>query len=404
MILHLVPDEKFIDASKDLFEEVAPGLHRYVLLGDASQKTKYIRTFEPERSSPADLFATPAYRTGLQAVFVHFLDREARVALAKAPRDVPVVWFGWGRDYYHLICARHNLFGPRTLDFLHRSQLHQSRLSRSEQLLMVVERMAGRTAATAGNRLHQYWQQMRDPIVSDRRLLSRVQYFVPIISDDWDLIEARQPWFKPEVIQWNYPCLEEVIEHVERDGGAAGDNVLLGNSATAENNHLDLLPELRPLMQNGGKMFCPLSYGDAAYGDMVASEGERLYGSQFIAIREFMPLIDYLAILRSCSTVVMPHLRQQAMGNIFMMLYAGADVVMDSRNPAYRFLRRLGLPISELSELRTPHRKVPTSGQLSSVRRILRDNFGRAACLKRTASLLRRVGAMNVGENWRASA
>jgi dTDP-N-acetylfucosamine:lipid II N-acetylfucosaminyltransferase len=393
MILHLIPDEKFIDASRDLFEEVAPGLHRYVLLTDPSQPIKYIRTFEPERSSPIDLFATAASRTALQAVFVHFLDREARAALAKVPRHVPIVWFGWGRDYYHLICGRHHLFRPCTLDFLRRSRRDQPRLSRAEQLLMVVERTAGQRAASAGDRLHQFWQQLRDPICNDRRLLSRVRYFVPVISDDWDLIEARHTWFKPEVIQWNYPCLEEVIEQVDECGGTSGDNVMLGNSATPENNHLDVLPELSPLMQNGGRILCPLSYGDAAYGDMVAGEGHRLYGSRFTAIREFLPLIDYLAILRSCSTVVMPHLRQQAMGNIFMMLYAGAHVVMDSRNPAFRFLRRMGLPVAELSDLRTPLRKRATAAQLSSVRRVLRDNFGRAACLKRTAVLLSQVGA-----------
>jgi dTDP-N-acetylfucosamine:lipid II N-acetylfucosaminyltransferase len=395
MILHLIPDEKFIDASKDLFEEVAPGLHRYVLLTDSSQPAKFIRTFEPERSSPVDLFLTRTYLTDLQAVFVHFLDRKARLALAGVPRDVPIVWFGWGRDYYHLICGRHHLFRPYTLAFVRRYSRDQAELSRAEQLLMLVERMAGQRAASAGNRLHQLWQQIRDPICNDRRLLARVRYFVPVISDDWDLIQARQTWFKPEVLQWNYPCLEEVIDNVDKCGGSFGDNVMLGNSATPENNHLDLLPELLPLMQSGQRIYCPLSYGDAAYGDMVASEGARLYGDQFVPIREFLPLIDYLTILRSCSTVIMPHLRQQAMGNIFMMLYAGAQVIMDSRSPAFRFLRRMGLPISELSALRTPLRQRPSAAQLSSVRNILRANFGRAACVERTAALLRQVGATN---------
>ncbi len=390
MILHLIPDEKFIDGSKDLFEEVAPGLHRYVLLTDSGQPTRYIRTFVPERSNPVNLFLSPNYLTDLQAVFVHYLSRQARIALAALPHDIPIVWFGWGRDYGHLIGSRHQLFRPSTLDFVRRSPGEQMQLSRAEQLLMRVETVFGQRAASAGTRLHQVWQRIRDPICNDRRLLTRVRYFVPVISDDWDLIQARQAWFTPEVLRWNYPCLEEVIDDVDKSGGSVGNDVMLGNSATPENNHLDLLKELRPLIQSGQRIYCPLSYGDAAYGDKVASEGARLYGDRFVPLREFLPLLDYLTILRSCSTVIMPHLRQQAMGNIFMMLYAGSQVILDARNPAFHFLRRIGLSVSELSSLQTPLSR-PTAAQLTSVRNILRENFGRAACVKHTAALLSEV-------------
>src|SRR4249919_4004816 len=44
--LHLIPDEKFIDDARAIFEQVAPGTHDYLLVSE-SKELRYIHSFKP---------------------------------------------------------------------------------------------------------------------------------------------------------------------------------------------------------------------------------------------------------------------------------------------------------------------------------------------------------------------
>lgn len=41
----------------------------------------------------------------------------------------------------------------------------------------------------------------------------------------------------------------------------------------------------------------------------------------------------------SCGNVIMNHVRQQAVGNIILMLYLGAKIYLRKENPIYSFLK-----------------------------------------------------------------
>ena len=107
----------------------------------------------------------------------------------------------------------------------------------------------------------------------------------------------------------------------------AGPDVLVGNSATASNNHADAFALLAGCT-GGARVVVPLSYGNADYGAQVAALGARLFGDRFDALREWMPIDAYNERIRNCGFVVMNHRRQQAVGNIGAALFKGATVYL----------------------------------------------------------------------------
>jgi hypothetical protein len=151
-------------------------------------------------------------------------------------------------------------------------------------------------------------------------------------------------------------------EDVFERGAAAmeGADVLVGNSATASNNHLEAFELLRGRVPHG-RVIAPLSYGDAGYGREVAAAGARLFGERFDALTQWMPLDAYNQRIGRCGFVLMNHRRQQAVGNIGAALYKGATLYLRSENPLWAFYRDLGIHVRSVDELASGGPLVPIS-------------------------------------------
>ena len=132
-----------------------------------------------------------------------------------------------------------------------------------------------------------------------------------------------------------------------------GADVLLGNSATSSNNHVEALELLRDRVAADAHVVVPLSYGHAGYADRVEALGRALLAERFDPLRGWMSLDAYNERIRRCGTVVMNHRRQQAVGNIGAALYKGAAVYLRPENPLYPFYRSLGIAVRAIDVLAT---------------------------------------------------
>ena len=96
-------------------------------------------------------------------------------------------------------------------------------------------------------------------------LLNKIDLFSPVIYEDYCLVRESIPALRPEYVSWNSGTLEaDMVKGV--DGvSLKGRNILLGNSASDTNNHLDAFEALRKLDLDGRKIITPLSYGNANY-------------------------------------------------------------------------------------------------------------------------------------------
>lgn len=66
---------------------------------------------------------------------------------------------------------------------------------------------------------------------------------------------------------------------------------------------------------------------------------------------DYMPIQQYVGILINCGFVIMNHVRQQALGNILIMLYLGAKVFLREENPVYTFLKNHGAILFSIQTL-----------------------------------------------------
>jgi dTDP-N-acetylfucosamine:lipid II N-acetylfucosaminyltransferase len=198
-----------------------------------------------------------------------------------------------------------------------------------------------------------FWSSITDFQAIKFAAIKRVNYFSSPIQDDYVLLRsALGDNFGADYVQLNYGSLEETLK--KGHGGLTGNDILIGNSASATNNHIEAINLLSSIELGDRKIVVPLSYGDDLYGDAIERYGNRLFGEKFMPIRRFMPIDEYNELISRCSIVIMNHRRQQALGTIYTILYYGAKLFMDHRSIVYEFFKRHGasvFPIQDMIDL-----------------------------------------------------
>jgi hypothetical protein len=388
--LHIVPDDKFVDEAHALFEDALPGGHDYVTL--APPRRHLIKTFEPAvAASAAEVRLLHRKLPRYDAVFVHFLDNSARLFVDRAPRSSRFVWIGWGADYYHLIRDQSELVLPRSLGLMRSVEASKAPAPAPTPARSILQ-----TATRPVQAIRRHRNDLRMGVIgrgakAELELLNRFELFAPVLRSEFDAIVDRNPQFRPRFAEWNYlsPGFDLLQDRVPMTC-----NILLGNSATPENNHLEAMQLIPTEALGARKVLCPLSYGDAAYGDSISALGRNTFGENFVPMRRYLGTDTYIDELRSCSIAVMNHVRQQGLGNIIMMLWLGARVFLRRENPIYMELASLGIEVFDIGEL-PQHLALPEPDvdqmQLLETRDRLSRRFGRKAILGMTSRLLSRA-------------
>lgn len=133
---------------------------------------------------------------------------------------------------------------------------------------------------------------------------------------------------------------------IERSDGSV--NILVGNSASPDNNHFSTFEILEKYKQENIKIFVPLSYGDRIYANNVIEHGNSIFQEKFLPISRMMDYSDYLIFLSSIDVALFNHNRQQAMGNTINLLGLGKRVFMRSDVPQWAALNEIGAKVYDI--------------------------------------------------------
>lgn len=128
-------------------------------------------------------------------------------------------------------------------------------------------------------------------------------------------------------------------------------DVLLGNSSSMFNNHMDVIDRVRELHSFQGKVVIPLSYGPRHLARRLSSYAEENLGAKAIVLKEFLKVEDYFKLLDRCRFVVMGHLRQQAIGNLQWAFATGRTVYLWSESDVNRHLSQHGFHIRAIESI-----------------------------------------------------
>lgn len=132
-------------------------------------------------------------------------------------------------------------------------------------------------------------------------------------------------------------------------------NLVLGNSATETNCHFEALQMLKKYADHNIKLYLPLNYGFKgyeAYADKVVKAAQEIFGEQkVIAIRERMDGDSYVDFLSQMDIAVMNNNRQQAMGNIAILIACGAKVYIRQDTTMWQGYQEKGYHLESVSQI-----------------------------------------------------
>ena len=128
--------------------------------------------------------------------------------------------------------------------------------------------------------------------------------------------------------------------------------IMVGNSATASNNHEGALSSLSRFSNDDIQVYCPLTYGDTEYANFIVKIGTSLFGNKFHPMYDSIPFNQYANFLASIDIGIMNHDRQQGLGNIFCLLYLGKKVYMRTNISSYSALTNRGVHLFDIEELK----------------------------------------------------
>lgn len=404
-ILHFAPDDKFVPFVQRTFETVFPGCNQYRIPLDRGNSFKFIAAGPGVKAVEPGYWHSKQLRQDLvwaDCLVINFMTPQFAAALAKAPPDTLVIWAGWGADYYRFIEPfLGDFYLPRTSALV--STLRMTDRPMRLRLLELARRgreSPAHVLALLARRLGSLAGKDESMV---HRVIGKIDY-VSVLEEEKALFEQAFPEFQKNYHRIQLYSAEEVFSvGPER---MCGPDILLGNSATPTNNHLELFDALESADLAGRRLIAPLNYGNEKYGDEIERVGRDRFGDAFEPLRDFMPLDEYYSYIASCGTVMMNHVRQQAGTTVATALYKGAQVFLRNENPLLSFYRNMGIRVWSIQddlEGVTQPLQAPSVGERASHRQLLESHWGHETALDSIRTLERLAARKRATGNARST-
>lgn len=327
-ILHISNDDRFIVKGKKIFDQV-PETHHDFWVFSNSEDFKHI-DFEAENLFNVEIFSEEFIQriNHYDFICIHFLNPKL-YPLFKAKKIIkPVLWIGWGGDYYWLLNSYKdfNIYLPKTQ--------------------RLVEKVPLQT-------YFQDWIKKIQKSKNARKIqgVNQIDYFAPVFKSEYELILKNYPNFKPQFIEWNYGHIDHEVKGLYSALWRKGDKIMIGNSATPTNNHIDVLEDLNQILRHEALVF-PLNYGHPLYKSYIAQHVRRKFKTVEV-IENLMPENEFAQIMLECKSLIIGSMRQQAVATILMALYFGINVFLYKDSLNYKFFKEHQIKVFAIEDLKS---------------------------------------------------
>jgi hypothetical protein len=349
-ILHLCQDYAWFKGAYNSFETAFPKQNGYLLL--TSKPKSKIRHLQYIKDlvlvSSRNLSKLKASFNSYDLIIIHGFNSPTIAELVlKQDRLNKFIWFIMGAEMYHNeFIYNRPLLGAQT------KKLADNIVGSNGGIMNILK---------TTYRFFRYGSlpPTKSRIKKRKRVIAaaikKIKWIATFQEEQFALLkELKAINCQASLVHFTYYPLEYVMEGHDISKSKLGENILLGNSSSFTNNHIEAIDLLSNKTLQNRKVFVPLSYGNAEYGKLVTSYGEKKLGPLFKPILEFMPLSEYNKVVESCGFVIMNHYRGQAAGNVISSLYKGCKVFMSEKSTIYKYLRNLGCSIYSVeSDLRS---------------------------------------------------
>lgn len=180
-----------------------------------------------------------------------------------------------------------------------------------------------------------------------RFIIKRFGFITPVVYGDYQLAQKYYKTRAKCIGEMFYMQFYEKYQSTYNPKNPdSNDKIIIqvGNSATPSNHHKEVLELLYPY-KDKIKIILPLSYGEKEYSDEIKKIALDKFGDNINVLNDFMPLEEYNNILQSTHIAIFATDRQQAMGNIFILLLLGKKVCLKEGYTHYDFFIKNGFKI-----------------------------------------------------------
>lgn len=333
-ILHLAKDEKFINSANWQFEKIFPAQNEFrIYIKDKNEPLKYVEKRKNvivfEQTQQSQITHNIEY---YDLVVLHGLDEVQSTAVLNASPKVKFLWLFFGAEIYSNIKAP----GNENLGALSKKLVLRKRVLDSLKELIKPIYFWGRGSMATNLKII--------------KAAKKIKYFGILYREEYELLLDRKI-LNPNssLIKFTYYPIEFIFKDVENIT-IGSNSILIGNSSSVSNNHLEAFELLRTRNIGNRKLIVPLSYGDDKYRNKIIKKGKQLFGQNFEPLTTFMSLAEYNNKLSECGIVIMNHYRQQAVGTVLAMVWMGAKVYLSNQNTLYHYLKRINISVYSIEE------------------------------------------------------
>jgi hypothetical protein len=366
MILHFLNDDKFTDYAIDQFSDLeAESI--FVVVSYTNDFPKNIRqsgkvTVIQWKSQAYSALLNQLHK--YKAIILHGLfDPWIEEIIEHTPEKVKIAWVFWGGEIYG------------------RPDLRNRYLTIEGKFLFFFRKIW----------IFLKGKKEKSPFTISKKALKRIDYCLTDVSEDFQFVKKYLKDSRMKELWYTYFSIEETVSHL-MNSSVNGNNILVGNSSTLENNHLSAFRKLSRFKIADKKIIAPLSYGSPWLKRFLLKKGKRVLGKLFYPITDFLGRDTYNSLILSCSVVIMNHYRHQAMGNTISALWFGSKVFLSKKSTTYSCLKRLGIKLYSVEDDLYPSCEGAlfplTSEEREQNRRILLQEYGKENMKHRIARVV----------------
>jgi len=183
-----------------------------------------------------------------------------------------------------------------------------------------------------------------------RNQLTHVSYYAHFMQEELDFVKHHTGIERP-MLYHSYTRIDHFIEPELRqlrcipDGG-----ILIGNSASFTSNHMEIFACLKQLGTQKKQIVVPLSYGNKHYRRYIVKKGGQIFGKHFTPITSLLPKEEYHRRMLNCSTLILNHHKQQALGNLVAALWFGMRVYLHRFTSTFIHFKQLGIVLFSIED------------------------------------------------------
>lgn len=336
-IAHITLDEKFIDTAINIFDDLNASV-KSTFFCYAKKTITFISNSERIRIYDDEISIINAInQEGYDIVIMHSKMLSSDV-ICQLDRKIKLVWISWGFDFYNhspykfmnINPININIYKPITLSYL------RTNFPIKQAIKYILK-----------------FRFIRDKIRMNK-FYNRVDYLSTILPIEFEF--THNFCQKHKIKQFRFAYKKNIPELRFKEDWKLSNrkNILLGNSGAETNNHVDVLKEIGKLNLCDRKIIIPISYcRDERYITFVKSKVKE-FGLEHnvMFLEDFMKYEDYVKLLSTCGCAIFGHVRQQALGNIYIMIRNGCNVFLYENSFAYKQLIKDGFSISTIECLK----------------------------------------------------